>query len=60
MAATYAMHLFAGERSGHSASGRFCGEVLQDGVALDVGGRMVRQDNCLFEFWHASNRETLA
>jgi hypothetical protein len=56
----YAMHFFAGERSGHSAGSRFGGEVLQDGVTLDVGGRMVRQDDCLFEFWHSSNRETLA
>jgi hypothetical protein len=49
-----------GERSEHSASSRFGGEVLQDGVALNVGGQMVRQDDCLFEFWHSSNRETLA
>jgi hypothetical protein len=60
MTAAYTMHLFAGEGAGHSAGSRFCGEVLQNGVTLDVGGRMVRQDNGLFEFRHASNRKTLA
>jgi hypothetical protein len=54
------MHFFTAERSRHSAGGRFGGEVLQDGVALDVGGQMVRQDDCLFEFWHSSDRKTLA
>jgi hypothetical protein len=60
VAAADAMHLLAGEWARHPTGGRLRSDILQDGVALDVGGRMVGQNDRLVEFWHASNWKTLS